>query len=180
MSATLSYSVYRTISTSHQRITKYCRGHHAQYRVQESDFTLSGSWPVQLFHAVAVLKGSALCPVSRVKVKTSSHRILEDLTKRISFWAWWIMRLLRAEKIYPPSFLYTTTWCQDGRPVLAKAFQPQFNQCLWVREFIFIATGRHLKDFALSINREEYSSFVFNLNTPGKTQMPYSSFSTAV
>ncbi|GAA6228946.1 uncharacterized protein F54H12.2-like [Lates japonicus] len=61
--------------------------------------------------------------------------------------------------------------CQNGRQVPAKAFQPQFNIGLSVREFyMFLATGRHLKDLPLSINREEfndgYSLFVFNLN-PG-------------
>ncbi|KAF7650865.1 hypothetical protein LDENG_00119460 [Lucifuga dentata] len=64
-------------------------------------------------------------------------------------------------------------FCQDGRQVLAKAFQPQFNQGISVREFynMFSAVERHLKDLPLSINREEfndrYSLFVFNLN-PGE------------
>ncbi|KAF7652089.1 hypothetical protein LDENG_00101970 [Lucifuga dentata] len=63
--------------------------------------------------------------------------------------------------------------CQDGRQVPAKAFQPQFNQGISVREFynMFSTTGRHLKDLPLSINCEEfndgYSLFVFNLN-PGE------------
>ena len=63
--------------------------------------------------------------------------------------------------------------CQDGRQVPSKAFQPQFNQGASVREFynMFVATGRHLKDLPLSIDREEfergYSLFVFNL-TPGE------------
>ncbi|KAL7389077.1 hypothetical protein ABVT39_026128 [Epinephelus coioides] len=61
--------------------------------------------------------------------------------------------------------------CQDARQVSAKAFQPQFNHGLSVREFynMFTATGRHLKDLPLGIDREdfnqEYSLFVFNLNT---------------
>lgn len=60
--------------------------------------------------------------------------------------------------------------CQDGRQVPAKAFQPQFNQGISVREFynMFTATERHLKDLPLGIDREDfnhgYSLFVFNLN----------------
>ncbi|TWW53983.1 hypothetical protein D4764_0287180 [Takifugu flavidus] len=60
--------------------------------------------------------------------------------------------------------------CQDGRQVPAKAFQPDFNNGVSVREFynMFLATGRHLKDLPLSISRDDfndgYSLFVFNLN----------------
>ena len=55
-----------------------------------------------------------------------------------------------------------------------QAFQPQFNQGVSVREFynMFTATGRHLKDLPLNINRREfeqgYSLFVFNLNAAGE------------
>ncbi|CAI5669519.1 unnamed protein product [Oreochromis niloticus] len=59
--------------------------------------------------------------------------------------------------------------CQDGRQVPAKAFQPQFDRGNSVREFyhMFSATGRHLKDLPLSIDRQEfnegYALFAFNL-----------------
>ncbi|CAI5669486.1 unnamed protein product [Oreochromis niloticus] len=59
--------------------------------------------------------------------------------------------------------------CQEGRQVPAKAFQPQFDHGNSVREFyhMFSATGRHLKDLPLSIDRREfnegYALFAFNL-----------------
>ena len=65
------------------------------------------------------------------------------------------------------------TLCQAGKQIPFKAFQPQFNQGVSVRDFynMFVATGRHLADLPLSIDRQNfergYSLFVFNLN-PGE------------
>ncbi|KAI3358978.1 hypothetical protein L3Q82_015360 [Scortum barcoo] len=89
-------------------------------------------------------------------------------------WAWCITEAFTGKRnLSPFNFIHNDVeylaLCQDGRQVPAKAFQPQFGQGISVREFynMFIATGRHLKDLPLSINRKEfnegYSLFVFNL-----------------
>ncbi|XP_073699863.1 uncharacterized protein F54H12.2-like [Garra rufa] len=57
----------------------------------------------------------------------------------------------------------------DGQQIPAKPLQPNFSSGAAVREFyqLATATGRHLKNQALSINREEflkgYSLYAFNL-----------------
>ncbi|KAI3356498.1 hypothetical protein L3Q82_017703 [Scortum barcoo] len=88
-------------------------------------------------------------------------------------WAWCITKPSQEKNLSPFNFIHNDveylSLCQDGRHVPAKAFQPQYGQGILVREFynMFIATGRHLKDLPLSINRKEFneghSLFVFNL-----------------
>ncbi|CAI5685916.1 unnamed protein product [Oreochromis niloticus] len=119
---------------------------------------------VRLGHAAALMKGNALYPLSRVSVKTYS--IPEN------------SRICNQENLFlgaMPKYLNThndveyLALCQDGRQVPAKAFQPQFDRGNSVREFyhMFSATGRHLKDLPLSIDRREfnegYALFAFNL-----------------
>ncbi|XP_067465287.1 uncharacterized protein F54H12.2-like [Thunnus thynnus] len=143
---------------------------------------------VRLGHASALLRGNALYPLSRVSVKTYSipensrvcnqeNLFLGTMPKYI------VLGMVNHEaftgrrNLCPFNFHHYDVeylaLCQDGRQVPSKAFQPQFNQGASVREFynMFVATGRHLKDLPLSIDREEfergYSLFVFNL-TPGE------------
>ncbi|XP_067435528.1 uncharacterized protein F54H12.2-like [Thunnus thynnus] len=143
---------------------------------------------VRLGHASALLRGNALYPLSRVSVKTYSipensrvcnqeNLFLGTMPKYI------VLGMVNHEaftgrrNLSPFNFHHYDVeylaLCQDGRQVPSKAFQPQFNQGASVREFynMFVATGRHLKDLPLSIDREEfergYSLFVFNL-TPGE------------
>ncbi|XP_067456274.1 uncharacterized protein F54H12.2-like [Thunnus thynnus] len=139
-------------------------------------------------HASALLRGNALYPLSRVSVKTYSipensrvcnqeNLFLGTMPKYI------VLGMVNHEaftgrrNLSPFNFHHYDVeylaLCQDGRQVPSKAFQPKFNQGASVREFynMFVATGRHLKDLPLSIDREEfergYSLFVFNL-TPGE------------
>lgn len=78
--------------------------------------------------------------------------------------------LLREGPSSRPEYI---TLCQAGKQIPSKALQPQFNQEVLVREFynMFVATGRHLKDLPLSIDRQDfergYFLFLFNLN-PGE------------
>ncbi|KAF0021728.1 hypothetical protein F2P81_019867 [Scophthalmus maximus] len=72
--------------------------------------------------------------------------------------------------VISPGFYGSPVMYGRGIQIPTKAFQPQFNHGISVREFynMFTSTGRHLKDLPLSIDREEfeqgYSLFVFNLN----------------
>lgn len=140
---------------------------------------------VRLGHAAALLKGNALYPLSRVNVKTYSipensrvcsqeNLFLGSIPKYV------VLAMVNHESftgrrdLSPFNFLHNDVeylaLCQDGRQIPAKAFQPHFNNHISVREFynLFLATGRHLKDLPLSIDREAfnsgYSLFAFNLN----------------
>ncbi|TKS65887.1 hypothetical protein D9C73_028356 [Collichthys lucidus] len=142
---------------------------------------------IRLGHAAALLRGNALYPLSRVNVKTYSIPANSRICNQENLFLgampkYVVLGMVHHEAftgrrdLSPFNFVHNNVeylaLCQDGRQVPAKAFQPQFNQGSSVREFynMFIATGRHLKDLPLSINREEfndgYSLFVFNL-TPG-------------
>ncbi|TWW54263.1 hypothetical protein D4764_0293340 [Takifugu flavidus] len=107
------------------------------------------------------MKGNALYPLSRVNVKTYSIPRNSRVCNQENLF------LGSIPKHYDIEYL---ALCQDGRQVPAKAFQPDFNNGVSVREFynMFLATGRHLKDLPLSISRDDfndgYSLFVFNLN----------------
>ncbi|XP_072768640.1 uncharacterized protein F54H12.2 [Nerophis lumbriciformis] len=143
---------------------------------------------VRLGHASALLKGNALYPLSRVSVKTYSipensrvctqeNLFLGTMPKYI------VLGMVNHEAftgrrdLSPFNFQHFNaeyvTLCQAGKQIPSKAFQPQFNQGASVREFynMFTATGRHMKDLPLCINRQDfergYSLFVFNLN-PGE------------
>uniref|UniRef100_A0A0E9WGY1 Uncharacterized protein n=1 Tax=Anguilla anguilla TaxID=7936 RepID=A0A0E9WGY1_ANGAN len=58
----------------------------------------------------------------------------------------------------------------DGQQFPAKPFQPDYQNSSAIREFysLILATGRHLKDQPLLINRQEYTSgytlYAFNLS----------------
>ncbi|XP_060890768.1 uncharacterized protein F54H12.2-like [Labrus mixtus] len=141
--------------------------------------------PVRLGHAAALMKGNALYPLSRVNVKTYSipqnsricnqeNLFLGTMPKYVVIGMVHHEAFTGSRDLSPFNFIHNDVeylaLCQDGRQVPAKAFQPQFNNSVSVREFynMFTATGRHLKDLPLSINRREfeqgYSLFVFNLN----------------
>ncbi|TWW53072.1 hypothetical protein D4764_0100970 [Takifugu flavidus] len=116
-------------------------------------FCLMGA--LRLGHAAALMKGNALYPLSRVNVKTYSIPANS--------------RVCNQENLFLGSI---PKYVVLGRPASSgpKAFQPDFNNGVSVREFynMFLATGRHLKDLPLSISRDDfndgYSLFVFNLN----------------
>ncbi|MGL5902900.1 MAG: hypothetical protein ACRCZO_09460, partial [Cetobacterium sp.] len=61
------------------------------------------------------------------------------------------------------------TLCQDGVQIPSRPFQPQFDNGSAVREFyqLVLATGKHLKNQSLAIDREDflngYTLFAFNL-----------------
>ena len=149
---------------------------------------VSVSPAVRLGHTSALMRGNALYPLSRVNVKTYSipensricnqeNLFLGAMPKYIVLGMVHHEAFTGRRDLSPFNFKHMDieylALCQDGRQVPAKAFQPQFNQGISVREYygIFTATGRHLKDLPLSITREEfnngYSLFVFNLN-PGE------------
>lgn len=140
---------------------------------------------VRIGHASALMRGNALYPLSRVNVKTYSIPANSRICNQENLFLgtlpkYLVIAMVNHEAftgkrdLSPFNFIHNDVeymaLCQDGRQVPAKAFQPQFNHGLSVREFynMFTATGRHLKDLPLSINREEfqqgYSLFVFNLN----------------
>ncbi|GAA6234170.1 uncharacterized protein F54H12.2-like [Lates japonicus] len=148
---------------------------------------VSVSPAVRLGHAAALMLCNMLYPLSRVNVKTYSipenSRICNQENLFLGAMPKYVVLAMVHHEAFtgrrdlsPFNFIHNDVeylaLCEDGRQVPAKAFQPQFNIGLSVREFynMFLATGRHLKDLPLSINREEfndgYSLFVFNLN-PG-------------
>lgn len=140
---------------------------------------------VHLGHAAALLRGNALYPLSCVNVKTYSipanSRICNQENLFLGTMPKYIVLAMVNHEAFkgrsdlsPFNFVHKDVeylaLCQDGRQVPAKAFQPQFNQGISVREFynMFTATERHMKDLPLGIDREDfnhgYSLFVFNLN----------------
>ncbi|XP_040895126.1 uncharacterized protein F54H12.2-like [Toxotes jaculatrix] len=143
---------------------------------------------VRLGHAAALLKGNALYPLSRINVKTYSipensrvcnqeNLFLGAMPKYVVLGMVNHEAFTGSRELSPFNFIHNDVeylaLCQNGKQVPAKAFQPRFNEGMSVREFynMFMATGRHLKDLPLSIDRREfndgYSLFVFNLN-PGE------------
>ncbi|KAI3374106.1 hypothetical protein L3Q82_005924 [Scortum barcoo] len=133
---------------------------------------------------LALQRANALYPLSRVTVKTFSIPANSRICNQDNLFLGPVPKYLVLGMVHheaftgkrnlsPFNFIHNDVeylaLCQDGRQVPAKAFQPQFGQGISVREFynMFIATGRHLKDLPLSINRKEfnegYSLFVFNL-----------------
>ena len=139
---------------------------------------------VRLGHATALMKGNALYPLSRVSVKTYSipensrictqdNLFLGAIPKYVVLGLVDHNAFTGRRDLSPFNFKHNDVeylaLCQDGRQVPAKAFQPQFDRGNSVREFynIFSATGRHLKDLPLSIDRKEfnegYALFAFNL-----------------
>ena len=140
---------------------------------------------VRLGHAAALQKANALYPLSRVVVKTFSIPAQSRICNHENLFLGAVPKYIVLGMVHhdaftgrknmnPFNFLHNDieylALCQDGRQVPAKAFQPQFDQGISVREFygLFTATGRHLKDLPLSITREDfnegYSLFVFNLD----------------
>lgn len=139
---------------------------------------------VRLGHAAALMKGNALYPLSRVSVKTYSipensricnqeNLFLGAMPKYVVLGMVHHDAFTGRRDLSPFNFRHNDVeylaLCQDGRQVPAKAFQPQFDRGNSVREFyhMFSATGRHLKDLPLSIDRREfnegYALFAFNL-----------------
>ncbi|TWW62395.1 hypothetical protein D4764_04G0010420 [Takifugu flavidus] len=140
---------------------------------------------VRLGHAAALMKGNALYPLSRVNVKTYSIPANSRVCNQENLFLGSIPKYVVLGMVHHEAFtgrrdlspfnfrhydIEYLALCQDGRQVPAKAFQPDFNNGVSVREFynMFLATGRHLKDLPLSISRDDfndgYSLFVFNLN----------------
>ena len=140
---------------------------------------------VRLGHAAGLMKSNALYPLSRVNIKTYSlpanSRVCNQENLFLGTMPKYIVLAMVNHEAFtgrrdlsPFNFLHNNVeylaLCQDGRQVPAKAFQPGFNEGVSVREFynIFTATGRHLKDLPLCIDREDfgsgYSLFVFNLS----------------
>lgn len=143
---------------------------------------------IRLGHASALMRGNALYPLSRVNVKTYSIPENSRICTQENLFLGAIPKYLVLGMVHHEAFtgrrdlspfnfrhmdVEYMALCKDGRQLPAKAFQPQFNNGISVREYynMFTATGRHLKDLPLSIAREEfnngYSLFVFNLN-PGE------------
>ncbi|XP_040903619.1 uncharacterized protein F54H12.2-like [Toxotes jaculatrix] len=143
---------------------------------------------VRLGHAAALLKGNALYPLSRINVKTYSipensrvcnqeNLFLGAMPKYVVLGMVNHEAFTGSRELSPFNFIHNDVeylaLCQNGKQIPARAFQPRFNDGISVREFynMFMATGRHLKDLPLSIDRREfndgYSLFVFNLN-PGE------------
>lgn len=139
---------------------------------------------VRLGHAAALMKGNALYPLSRFSVKTYSipensricnqeNLFLGAMPKYVVLGMVHHDAFTGRRDLSPFNFRHNDVeylaLCQDGRQVPTKAFQPQFDRGNSVREFyhMFSATGRHLKDLPLSIDRREfnegYALFAFNL-----------------
>ena len=145
---------------------------------------VSVSPAVRLGHAAALMKRNALYPLSRVTVKTYSIHENSRICNQENLFLGTIPKYVILEMVHHDAFtgrrdlspfnfkhndVEYLALCQDGRQVPAKAFQPQFDRGNSVREFyhMFTATGRHLKDLPLSIDRREfnegYALFAFNL-----------------
>ncbi|MCJ8741299.1 hypothetical protein PDJAM_G00068980 [Pangasius djambal] len=138
---------------------------------------------VRLGHAAALMKANALYPLSRVIVKTYSISANSRICNQENLFLgatpkYVVLGMVHHEAftgrrdLSPFNFVHNDVeylaLCRDGRQIPAKAFQPQFNNRQSVKEFYNMATGRHLKDLPLSINRSEfnegYALFAFNLN----------------
>lgn len=139
---------------------------------------------VRLGHAAALMRGNALYPLSRVSVKTYSIPENSRICNQENLFLGSIPKYVVLAMVHHDAFtgrrdlspfnfrhndVEYLALCQDGRQIPAKAFQPQFDRGNSVREFhhMFSATGRHLKDLPLSIDRRDfnggYSLFAFNL-----------------
>lgn len=140
---------------------------------------------VRLGHSAALMKGNALYPMSRINVKTYSipqnSRLCNQENLFLGVMPKYVVlgmvnhhAFTGRRDLSPFNFTHNDVeylaLCHNGRQVPAKAFQPQFNNGISVREYynMFTATGRHLKDLPLTIDREDfergYTLFVFNLS----------------
>ncbi|TWW81835.1 hypothetical protein D4764_01G0016500 [Takifugu flavidus] len=138
---------------------------------------------VRLGHAAALMKGNSLTPQlnkrtysipANSRVCNQENLFLGSIPKYVVLGMVHHEAFTGRRDLSPFNFRHYDieylALCQDGRQVPAKAFQPDFNNGVSVREFynMFLATGRHLKDLPLSISRDDfndgYSLFVFNLN----------------
>ncbi|KAM9449873.1 uncharacterized protein F54H12.2-like [Clarias gariepinus] len=146
---------------------------------------------VRLGHEAALTRGNALYPISRINVKTYSipenSRVCNHENLFLGATPKYVVLAMVNHEAFtgkcdlsPFNFIHNDVeylaLCQDGRQIPAKAFQPQFNSGLAIREFynIFTATGRHLKDLPLAIDRQDfhegYALFVFNLSPSEDTE----------
>lgn len=144
---------------------------------------------VRLGHAAALMKGNALYPLSRVSVKTYSipensricnqeNLFLGAMPKYVVLGMVHHDAFTGRRDLSPFNFRHNDVeylaLCQDGRQVPAKAFQPQFDRGNSVREFyhMFSATGRHLKDLPLSIDRREFNEGLPLIWNPARMLTP--------
>ena len=151
---------------------------------------VSVSPAVRLGHSQALLKGNALYPLQRITMKTFSIPVGSRICSQENLFLGPLPRYVVIGLVdhasntgslnkKPFNFQHFNAeyvaLCQDGRQVPAKAFQPQFNNNISVREFynLFLATGRHLKDLSLPIDRndfaEGYTMYAFNLSPDDDT-----------
>lgn len=140
--------------------------------------------PVRLGHAQALLSATAKYAIERVAVKNfsvpagarvSNHEnlFLGTLPKSIILAMTDNTAFSGAYDRNPFAFkhfnLEFLTLCQDGVQIPSRPFQPQFDNGSAVREFyqLVLATGKHLKNQSLAIDREDflngYTLFAFNL-----------------
>ncbi|TWW71192.1 hypothetical protein D4764_17G0006750 [Takifugu flavidus] len=105
---------------------------------------------VRLGHAAALMKGNALYPLSRVNVKTYSIPANSRVCNQENLFLGSIPKYVVLGMVHHEAFtgrrdlspfnfrhydIEYLALCQDGRQVPAKAFQPDFNNGVSVREF---------------------------------------------
>jgi hypothetical protein len=136
------------------------------------------------------MKGNALYPLQRITMKTFSIPVGSRICSHENLFLGPLPRYIviglvdhasNTGSLHKNPFHFQqfnaeyVALCQDGRQDLAKAFQPQFNNNISVLESynLFLATGRHLKDLSLPIDRnyfaEGYTLYAFNLSSDDDT-----------
>ncbi|XP_034019525.1 uncharacterized protein F54H12.2-like [Thalassophryne amazonica] len=146
---------------------------------------VSVSPAVLLGHNVALLKGNALYPLSRINVKTyvipHNSRICNQENLFLGIMPKYVVLGMVNHNVFrgkrdssPFNFRnYDVEYLalsQNGRQVPSKPFQLQFNNRISVREFYNLntATGRYLKDLPFCITRDDfplgYALYAFNLS----------------
>ena len=135
---------------------------------------MSVSPAVCLGHSQALMKGNALYPLQRITLKTFSIPVGSRICSQEILFLCPLPRYMVIGLVdhasntgslnkNPFNFQHFNAayvaLCQDGRQVPAKAFQPQFNNNIYVRKCynLFLATGRHLKYLCLPIDRNDFA-----------------------
>ncbi|XP_066478493.1 uncharacterized protein F54H12.2-like [Tiliqua scincoides] len=154
---------------------------------------------VLLGHAEALLTATAKYPVDRVSMKIFSIAAGSRISNQENLFLGQLLKLVVVGLVDNDSFSgaydknpfnfkhYDINFFaiyQSGHQIPAKPFQPRFDEGNCVREYMSLvhASGKHMKDKALLINREDYARgytlFGFDLSPDQECGSHYSLINT--
>ncbi|XP_066480774.1 uncharacterized protein F54H12.2-like [Tiliqua scincoides] len=154
---------------------------------------------VRLGHAEALLTATAKYPVDRVSMKIFSIAAGSRISNQENLFLGQLPKLVVVGLVDNDSFSgaydknpfnfkhYDINFFaiyQSGHQIPAKPFQPRFDEGNCVREYMSLvhASGKHMKDKALLINREDYARgytlFAFDLSPDQECGSHYSLINT--